>query len=103
MTVSDLTQGAEYSFTVAGIVAGGTVGEESVLAQVITLDSKLIHEHHCYKCKTYIKYRYLNSTNNTVINFMNIAINKPQFLFVQSTSSSNIYICTSIYTRLKLN
>ena len=30
MTVSDLTQGADYSFTVAGVNAEGRVGEESV-------------------------------------------------------------------------
>ena len=43
ITVSDLTQGASYSFTVAGIDARDIVGEISVLAQVITLDSKLLH------------------------------------------------------------
>ena len=39
MTVSDLTQGAEYtfSFTVAGIDTGGRVGEESMAAETITL------------------------------------------------------------------
>ena len=63
LTVSDLIQGASYSFTVAGINTVGRVGETSVLAQVITLDSKLTHEHHCYECKKEIKYRYLNSTN----------------------------------------
>ena len=38
MTVSDLTQGAEYSFTVAGIDALGRVGERSEFAEVITFD-----------------------------------------------------------------
>ena len=54
MTVSDLTQGASYSFTVAGIDTEGRVGGDSVLAQVITLDSKLIHVYSCYKWKTSI-------------------------------------------------
>ena len=45
MTVSDLTQGAEYSFTVAGVYAGGRVGEKSVLAKAVTFDSEFIHEH----------------------------------------------------------
>ena len=54
MTMSDLTQGAEYSFTVAGIDTEGRLGEESILAQVITLDSKLIHVYSCYKWKTSI-------------------------------------------------
>ena len=40
LTVSDLTQGAEYSFTVAGVNAGGRVGNESVLAGMITFDSE---------------------------------------------------------------
>ena len=41
MTVSDLTKGAEYFFTVAGVDAGGRVGEESVPSQLITFDSML--------------------------------------------------------------
>ena len=49
LTVSDLTQGAEYSFTVAGVDTGGRVGEKSVLAQAITFDSKLVKVHCCYK------------------------------------------------------
>ena len=40
VTVSGLTQGAEYSFTVAGIDTGGRVGESSVLAKFITLDGE---------------------------------------------------------------
>ena len=40
LTLSDLTQGAEYSFTVAGVDAGGRVGEKSVLAAAITFDSE---------------------------------------------------------------
>ena len=40
MTVLDLTQGAEYSFTVAGIDTGGRMGEESASATV-KLDSEL--------------------------------------------------------------
>ena len=43
MTVSDLTQGAEYSFTVAGIDTGGRVGEESMAAKAITLASEFMH------------------------------------------------------------
>ena len=43
MTVSDLTQGVEYSFSVAGVEAGGRVGENSVRAELITLDSELWH------------------------------------------------------------
>ena len=38
MTVSDLTQGADYSFTVAGISSRGRVGNSSVLSELITLD-----------------------------------------------------------------
>ena len=44
MTVSDLAQGAEYSFTVAGVDAGGRVGEMSVLAKAIMFDSEFVHE-----------------------------------------------------------
>ena len=40
MTVSDLTQGAEYSFTVAGVDAGGRVGEESDSSNIVTLDGE---------------------------------------------------------------
>ena len=39
-TVSDLTQGAEYSFTVAGVDTGSRIGEESVSAKAIKLDSE---------------------------------------------------------------
>ena len=39
MTLSDLTQGADYSFTVAGVDAGGRVGEKSDLSNNVTLDS----------------------------------------------------------------
>ena len=42
MTLPGLTLGAQYSFTVAGVDAGGRVGDKSALAQVITFDSKLI-------------------------------------------------------------
>ena len=38
--VSDLTQGTEYSFTVAGVDIEGRVGEESVSAQAITMDNE---------------------------------------------------------------
>ena len=73
VTVFDLTQGAEYSFTVAGIDTVGRVGEESALAPVITLDSKLLPEYHCYKCKTYFKYRYVKGANKYItLCFMNI-------------------------------
>ena len=37
--MSDLTQGIEYSFTVAGVDAGGRVGEFSVSSYII-VDSK---------------------------------------------------------------
>ena len=47
LTVSDLTQGVEYSFAVAAVDAGGRVGEKSVLAEAITLDSKLINVDCC--------------------------------------------------------
>ena len=40
MTVSDLIEGVEYSFIVAGVDKGGRVGENSVLAQFITLDGE---------------------------------------------------------------
>ena len=40
LTVSDLTQGEEYSFIVAGIDVGGRVGENSVPSSVIMLNSK---------------------------------------------------------------
>ena len=40
MTVSDLTQGATYSFSVVGIDSGERVGEESVPSEAVTFDSK---------------------------------------------------------------
>ena len=40
MTVSDLTQGAEYFFTVAGVDAGGRVGVHSVSSAIVKLDSE---------------------------------------------------------------
>ena len=39
-TVSNLTQGVEYSFIVAGIDRGGRVGEKSMSAEMITLESE---------------------------------------------------------------
>ena len=39
-TLSDLTQGAQYSFTVAGVYAGGRVGNYSALSEILTLDGK---------------------------------------------------------------
>ena len=41
ITLSDLTQGAEYSFTVAGVDAEGRMGENSNLATIVKLDSEL--------------------------------------------------------------
>ena len=38
-TVHNLTQGGEYTFSVAGVDAGGRVGENSVLSSIV-LDSK---------------------------------------------------------------
>ena len=40
MTVSDLTQGAEYSFTVAGVDAEGREGESSNSSSSVMLDSE---------------------------------------------------------------
>ena len=40
MTVSDLTQGVEYSFTVAGIDEEGRVGEASASSERLTFDGK---------------------------------------------------------------
>ena len=42
ITVTDLTQGAEYYFSVSGVDAEGRVGEESVPSKAITLDSECI-------------------------------------------------------------
>ena len=56
MTVSDLNQGAKYSFTVAGVDTGGRVGEKSMAAKFLTLDSEfMIHTHiHTYLHFTYV-------------------------------------------------
>ena len=40
MTVSDLVQGAEYSFTVAGIDGEGRVGEDSIVSETFALEGK---------------------------------------------------------------
>ena len=40
MTVSDLTQGAEYFFSVAGVDTGGRMGEMSVPSEELKLDGK---------------------------------------------------------------
>ena len=44
ITLYNLTKGAQYFFTVAGVDAEGNVGEESVPSQIITLDSKFLHD-----------------------------------------------------------
>ena len=41
MTVSHLTQGAEYSFSVSGVDAKGGIGKKSMSADTVTLDSEL--------------------------------------------------------------
>ena len=40
MTLTDLTQGAEYISTVAGVDVEGRVGNESIPSEAITLDSE---------------------------------------------------------------
>ena len=40
MTVPGLTQGLEYSFTVAGVDAGGRMGGKSLSSDAITIDSE---------------------------------------------------------------
>ena len=40
IVVSDLTQGAVYSFTVAGVDAGDRIGEKSVPSDVVTVDGE---------------------------------------------------------------
>ena len=40
LNVTDLNQGAEYSFTVAGVDAGNRIGEISAPSEFITTDSK---------------------------------------------------------------
>ena len=42
MTVSNLTQRAEYSFTVAGVDAEGRMGESSDSSTVVKLDSECL-------------------------------------------------------------
>ena len=44
MTVSDLTKGAEYFFTVSGVNAEGGVGEVSVPSQTVQLKSQCFQE-----------------------------------------------------------
>ena len=43
MTVSDLTKGAAYSFTVAGIDTGGRLRESSDLAELMIFDGEWWH------------------------------------------------------------
>ena len=43
LTLSNLIQGTEYSFTVAGVDTGGRVGEKSVPSEELTLDGKVIY------------------------------------------------------------
>ena len=40
VTLSDLTQGADYIFTVAGIDVEGRVGEKSVPSKILTFDGE---------------------------------------------------------------
>ena len=42
LNVTDLNQGAEYSFSVAGVDAGDRIGEISAPSDFITVDSKKI-------------------------------------------------------------
>ena len=42
MTVSDLTKGAQYFFTVAGVDAEGRVGKESVPSQTVRIQSQCL-------------------------------------------------------------
>ena len=60
MTVSNLTQGAEYSFTVAGVNAEVRVGEESVPSELATLDNECL----C-SCNITVTDRAISSVNNS--------------------------------------
>ena len=46
MTVSDLNQGADYLFTVAGIDGQGRVREYSTLSERLTFDGKEVYNNH---------------------------------------------------------
>ena len=46
LTLSDLVQGANYSFTVTGIDTYGRLGEESLPSDVVAFDSKALRKHH---------------------------------------------------------
>ena len=41
--ISDLTEGAEYFFTVAGVDTGDRVGKESLPSEVVTFDGKMTY------------------------------------------------------------
>ena len=43
MTVSDLTPGADYFFTVAGIDGQGEAGEHSASSGILSFDGKEVH------------------------------------------------------------
>ena len=50
ITVSDLSPGAEYYFSVAGIDTGGGVGAESVPSNTLMLDSECYNKKQQSRC-----------------------------------------------------
>ena len=50
ITVTDLTLGAEYYFSVAGVETGGRVGEDSEPSNTVMLDSECYDG--CHQCRS---------------------------------------------------
>ena len=71
MTVSDLIQGAEYSFSVAGVDAKGGIGKKNMSADSITLDSewKMLQSLFGLYLSTYM-YKVATFTYRTFLSFI---------------------------------
>ena len=85
MTVSDLTQGAEYSFTVVGVDAEGRVGENSVSSTIVKLDSE-----HQSKSNISIPCRYFIWSMQTLYNNIIKDLIKPFFSLLSNLLGKNV-------------
>ena len=67
ITVSELTQRAEYYFTMVGVDIGGRVGKTSVLSESLTLDSKWWHMESIFLASSVTNRGFLDKITTQII------------------------------------
>ena len=92
MTVSDFTQGAEYSFTVAGVDAGDRIGEKSVPSDVVTVDGKNM------KANSFENMLYYSRNIDILLSCpsMSMCVNVFMYLCIRLHASMGICVCVCV-------